>query len=131
MKGITQAEIRIRQFTWLTLGLCFVLLYSCPVKKFILLQFGKADPAMTAAAQFRKNLSLQGAKIVYLNRNSSGYNTRRLVRSFNPVIPSLFNSSILTSRYPGQAGLSADRPSTDRKGADHLPLYLQILRLQV
>ena len=131
MKGITQAEIKIRQFTWLTLGLCFVLLYSCPVKKFILLQFGKADPATTAAAQFKKNLSLQGAKIVYLNRNSSGYSVQTLIRSFNPVMPPIFNAGMTTVPHPGQAGAAINRLPKGSESADHLPLYLQILRLRV
>ena len=68
MNGLTQAKIQIKKLTWLTLGLCFVLLYSCPVKKYILLTYGKARAIESATCQFQKDVTGHSERIAYLRR---------------------------------------------------------------
>jgi hypothetical protein len=87
MKGIETVKTKFRRLAWLFLGLCFVVLYSCPVKKFLLFQFDKTCPPGAGSSHFRKNLSFQSPKIVYLNRNSTGYKTVAATRACKPVMP--------------------------------------------
>jgi hypothetical protein len=68
MNGFTQAKIQIKKLTWLTLGLCFALLYSCPVKRYLLLTYGNARAEESATCQFQKDVTVHCERVVYLRR---------------------------------------------------------------
>jgi hypothetical protein len=86
----TQAKKKFRQITWLVLGVCFVLLYSCPVKKFLIICLDKIPPADNATAQFMKAYSAPGVKISYLHKDATVYAVPSAGRSVRPIDPSSF-----------------------------------------
>ncbi len=71
MSRLIQTKIQLKKLLLLVLGLCFVLLYSCPVKKYLLLTLGKARAAQTETCEFQKSLSSHSERIVYLRRQSA------------------------------------------------------------
>jgi hypothetical protein len=89
MERLIQAKIQLKKLLLLVLGLCFVLLYSCPVKKYLLLTFGKARAAQTEACEFQKSLSSHSEKIVYLRRQSAKPIVVAASRALRPVKPAL------------------------------------------
>ncbi|HEY4062117.1 MAG TPA: hypothetical protein VGM30_09465 [Puia sp.] len=135
MKSIVSVKIVFRQITWLFLGLCFVVLYSCPVKKFILLTFDKTHPLGTGSSHFRKDLSLQVGKIVYLNRASSRYTVSAPVRVLKPAMPPRFAALTVSSGFTAS---KHDQPAKQllqlyrqRAFAIDPPMYLQCRRWQI
>jgi hypothetical protein len=66
-----QAQIQFKKLSWLLLAACFVLLYSCPVKKYLLLTFGNGRATETQSLQFQKDVYSHTEKIVYLRRQSA------------------------------------------------------------
>lgn len=50
------------------LGLCFLLLYSCPVKKYLLLTYGKGRADESATCQFQRGAAGHCERIAYLRR---------------------------------------------------------------
>ena len=71
MSGSKQATVQFKKLTWLILGLCFVLLYSCPVKKYLLLKLAGARATESATTQFERDFSSHGERIVYLRRQGA------------------------------------------------------------
>jgi hypothetical protein len=67
----TQTLIQFKKLSWLLLAGCFVLLYSCPVKKYLLLTFGNGRATETQSLQFQKDVYSHAEKIVYLRRQSA------------------------------------------------------------
>src|ERR1700722_18664779 len=67
----TQIQIQIKKLSWLLLAGSFVLLYSCPVKKYLLLTFGNGRATETQSSQFQRDVYSHGEKIVYLRRQSA------------------------------------------------------------
>jgi hypothetical protein len=67
----TQTHIQFKKLSWLLLTGCFVLLYSCPVKKYLLLTFGNGRATETQSLQFQKDVYSHTEKIVYLRRQSA------------------------------------------------------------
>ena len=68
---VTQTLIQIKKLSWLLLAGSFVLLYSCPVKKYLLLTFGNGRATETQSPQFQKDVYSHAEKIVYLRRQSA------------------------------------------------------------
>jgi hypothetical protein len=134
MYRFTPDKKKCRQISWLVLGVCFVLLYSCPVKKFLILCLDKIQPAENATAQFTKGYSAPGVKISYLHKDATVYTVPSAGRSVRPTDPS--SISFLSAIYfqPGADdvlrayGLSL----SDRQEAiGGPPRYLQLLRLRI
>lgn len=71
MQSIPQALIQIKKLSWLLLAGSFVLLYSCPVKKYLLLTFGNGRATETQSLQFQKDVYSHTERIVYLRRQSA------------------------------------------------------------
>ena len=116
------------------LGVCFVLLYSCPVKKFLIICLDKIQPADNATAQFMKAYSAPGVKISYLHKDATVYAVPSTGRSVRPVDPSSFPFLPAMYSRPGADvllrafGLSI----SDRQAAiGGPPRYLQLLRLRI
>jgi hypothetical protein len=115
------------------LGVCFVLLYSCPVKKFLIICLDKIHPAENATAQFTKDYSASGVKISYLHKDATVYAVPSIGRSVRPIDPSSF--PFLPAMYrPSADGLLqvCSLSLSDRQGAiGGPPRYLQLLRLRI
>jgi hypothetical protein len=117
MLDFQQAKKKFGQITWLMLGLCFVLLYSCPVKKFLILYFDKTHSEENASAHFMKAHSAQSVKIVYLHRDASVYAALSSARPFRPLFPSPWTGIPAFGNLTGGNSGSA--------AATQLPLYHQ------
>jgi hypothetical protein len=113
---------------------CFVLLYSCPVKKFLIICLDKIQPPDNATAQFMKACSAPGVKIAYLHKDAAVYAVPSVSRSVRPIDPS--SISFLSAIYfqPGAddvlqaCGLSL---SDKQDAIGGPPRYLQLLRLRI
>jgi hypothetical protein len=66
-----QTVIQFKKLSWLLLAGSFVLLYSCPVKKYLLMTFGNGRATETQSVQFQKDVYSHTEKIVYLRRQSA------------------------------------------------------------
>jgi hypothetical protein len=73
MQHKAQLTCKLRQFTWLFLGLCFAILYSCPVKKFLIIHFDKVNAPVSASDHVDKSMASRNTRIAYLNRNNFSY----------------------------------------------------------
>jgi hypothetical protein len=130
----SQAKKKFGQITWLMLGIFFVLLYSCPVKKFIILYLDKMHPGQSATAQFTKAYSVSGEKIAYLHKDACVYTVATPGRSIRPADP--LHVDYLPAAYAA-FGTKDLRSIRDRSGDDRLtftigpPRYLQLLRLRI
>ena len=116
------------------LGVCFVLLYSCPVKKFFIICLDKIHPADNATAQFMKAYSAPGVTISYLHKDATVYAVPSAGRSVRPIDPSSIAFLPAMFSRPGAdvlmraCGLSIQ----GRLGAiGGPPRYLQLLRLRI
>jgi hypothetical protein len=130
----TQAKKKFRQITWLVLGVCFVLLYSCPVKKFLIICLDKIPPADNATAQFMKAYSAPGVKISYLHKDATVYAVPSAGRSVRPIDPSSFPFLPAMYSRPGSDSmlqLCARSLSDMRVAIGGPPRYLQLLRLRI
>jgi hypothetical protein len=134
MLDFQQAKKKFGQITWLMLGLCFVLLYSCPVKKFLILYFDKTHSEENASAHYMKAHSAQSVKIVYLHRDASVYTAISSARPFRPLFPSPW-TDIPASGPTGGGRLSASlnplQLHSQQSFAGDPPRYLQLLRLRI
>ena len=116
------------------LGVCFVLLYSCPVKKFLIICLDKIQPPDTATAQFMKACSAPGVKIAFLHKDATVYAVPSAGRSVRPIDPSSFPfQPAMYSRSGADVLLRAcGLPNSDRQAAiGGPPRYLQLLRLRI
>gem|GEM_PF-2652423 len=134
MDRFTPAKMKCRQISWLMLGVCFVLLYSCPVKKFLIICLDKIQPADNATAQFMKAYSAPGVKIAYLHKDATVYAVPSAGRSVRPIDPSSF--PFLPEMYsrPGADGMvktCAWSLSDSQAAIGGMPRYLQLLRLRI
>ncbi len=134
MYRLTPAKKKCRQISWLVLGVFFVLLYSCPVKKFLIICLDKIQPTDNATAQFMKAYSAPGVKIAYLHKDASVYAIPSAGRSVRPIDPAAFPFLPAMFSRPGRdAMLSVCSLSlSDKQGTiGGPPRYLQLLRLQI
>lgn len=117
------------------LGLCFVLLYSCPVKKYLLLTFGGARATETESCEYQKNLSSHSEKIVYLRRQSIPPRVIVAGRANRPVMPPEFTLLTATSfaTYFNNCRNAINRAVLARNNAiaGAPPRYLEVRRLRV
>jgi hypothetical protein len=131
MYRFTPAKKKCRQVSWLVLGVCFVLLYSCPVKKFLIICLDKIQPPDNATAQFMKAYSAPGVKISYLHKDATVPSAGRSVR---PIDPSSFPFLPAMYARPSVDDLlrACSLPLSDRRGTiGGPPRYLQLLRLRI
>src|ERR1700744_3015276 len=134
MDRFTPAKKKCRQISWLALGVCFVLLYSCPVKKFLILCLEKVQPAESNTAAFMKAYAAPGVKIAYLHKDATVYSVPSAGRSVRPTDPS--SVSFIPAMYtqPGADALlqaSVLSVSGGIAAAGRPPRYLQLLRLRI
>lgn len=84
---------KLKKTGWIIVGLCFVLLYSCPVKKFLILQFDKSAKPVTSTSHFINRGATNSIKIEFLRRNDNTYKILsaqdKLPASFIPLLPQL------------------------------------------
>jgi hypothetical protein len=134
MDRFTPAKTKFKQISWLVLGVCFVLLYSCPVKKFLILCLDKIEPGDNATAQFTKGYSAPGVKISYLHKDATVYTVPSAGRSVRPTDPS--SISFIPAIY-----IQLETDGLLQAGGQSLsgvcaalggpPRYLHLLRLQI
>src|ERR1700760_1319454 len=116
MNGLQTAAIQIKKLTWLVLGLCFVLLYSCPVKKYLLLTYGKARADESATCSFQRDATGHCERIAYLRRpcfKSVGSVLAAAIRPATPPMFQFFSLSFATNT--GQQAVV--RAASGRNGA--------------
>ncbi|HEV2482484.1 MAG TPA: hypothetical protein VGS79_22620 [Puia sp.] len=132
MNGFSQAAIQFKKFTWLALGLCFVLLYSCPVKKYLLLTYGKARADESATCQFQKDASGHCERIAYLKRTCRkcfGVVTSAVRPSTPPVLQ--FFSCSFSPSYDNHAVFGRAVSARNGAIAGAPPRYLEVQRLLI
>jgi hypothetical protein len=134
MDRFTPAKKKCRQISWLMLGVCFVLLYSCPVKKFLIICLDKIQPPDNTTAQFMKAYSAPGVKISYLHKDAAVYAVPSAGRSVRPVDPSAFPFLPAMYSRPGADGIlqMCSLSLSDKQGTiGGPPRYLELLRLRI
>src|ERR1700744_3862611 len=82
----TQTLIQLKKLSWLMLAFCFVILYSCPVKKYLLLTFGNGRATETQTLQFQKDVYSHAEKIVYLRRQRAKEINSLIIHAVRPVV---------------------------------------------
>lgn len=132
MNGFTKAKIQVKKLTWLTLGFCFVLLYSCPVKKYLLLTYGKARADESATCQFQKDVTFHCERIVYLRRpcvKSIGVVIAVAVRPAVP--PTIFSFSSSVFPHDCRAAIGCAMLARNSAIAGAPPRYLEERRFLI
>ena len=132
MNGFSQAAIQLKKLTWLALGLCFVLLYSCPVKKYLLLHFGKARADESATCQFQKDATGHCERIAYLKRTCRkcfGVVTTN-IRPSTPPVMQFFSCSFFPS-YDHHAIFGRALSAHNAAIIGDPPRYLEVQRLLI
>jgi hypothetical protein len=132
MNGFTKAKIQIKKLTWLTLGFCFVFLYSCPVKKYLLLHYGKARADESATCQFQKDVTFHCERIVYLRRpclKAVGVVIAAAVRPAFP--PMVFSLSSPVYRHDCRAAIGRAMLARNSAIAGAPPRYLEERRFLI
>jgi hypothetical protein len=132
MNGFQQAKIQIKKLTWLTLGLCFALLYSCPVKRYLLLTYGNARAEESATCQYQKDVTVHCERVVYLRRpclTAIGVIVGMAVR---PAIPAVLFTHF-SPVYNADCRLALGQALLARNGAiaGSPPRYLEERRLLI
>jgi hypothetical protein len=130
MLSFSQALIQIKKLSWLLLGFCFVILYSCPVKKYLLLTFGNGRATESQTLRFEKDVYSHAEKIVYLRRQSVKsviVITGQVVRPVMSPVLSFFVTDRDNSREA--IGGSVQAPQSAIGGAP--PLWLGMKRLLI
>jgi hypothetical protein len=132
---------KIGQFTWLFLGLCFVTLYSCPVKKFLIVHFDKVSTPGSASGHIDKHFSSQNTRIAYLNKNNFSFykipaspvmatpTDEPVIPDWNFLLSALLLFLGLSYAQTKRAAATGTANGNTIEGAP--PLYLQLLRLQI
>jgi hypothetical protein len=132
MNGFTQTKIQVKKLTWLTLGLCFALLYSCPVKKYLLLTYGNARAAESATCQFQKDVTGHCERIAYLRRPCLKAIGGVLVAAIRPATPPvLFSLSSLAYRADCRAAIGQAMIARNGAIAGAPPRYLEEQRFLI
>jgi hypothetical protein len=133
MNGFTKSKVQVKKLAWLTLGLFFAFLYSCPVKKYLLLTYGKARADESATCQFQKDAGFQGERIVYLRRpclKTVGVVVAAAVRPAIP--PKFFSLSSFPCRYDdGRVNVRRSVFSRNSAIAGSPPRYLEERRFLI
>ena len=135
MSGSTPLLVQLKKLSWLLLGFCFVVLYSCPVKKYLLLTFGNGRATETRTLQFQKDVFSHAEKIVYLRRQSAKSIvalTFLVVRPIGQPV-NLFSvfSSIATDRDNCLEAIGRAERDRNRVTGDSPPRWLAVKRLLV
>src|SRR5580658_4086742 len=111
MSGSTPLLVQLKKLSWLLLGFCFVVLYSCPVKKYLLLTFGNGRATESQTVQFQKDVYSHAEKIVYLRRQSVKSNIVIAAQVVRPVLSPVL-SFFVTDRDNSHEPIG--RATTDR-----------------
>jgi len=130
MLSFSQALIQIKKLSWLLLGFCFVILYSCAVKKYLLLTFGNGRASDSQSVQFQKDVYSHAEKIVYLRRQSVKsiiVITGQVVRPVMSPVLSFFVTDRDNSRKA--MGMAVQGPHSAIGGAP--PLWLGVKQLLI
>ena len=131
----TQTLIQIKRQSWLLLALSFVLLYSCPVKKYLLLTFGNGRATETQSPQFQKDVYSHAEKIVYLRRQSArsisagNFQVVRLIGQ--PVDHFIVISFFATDRDDSREAVGRAVLARNRATGGAPPRWLEVKRLLV
>ena len=131
MQGLTNAKITCRRLTWLLIGFCFVVLYSCPVKKYLLMTFAGASATETSTSSYQKDLTSYSVKIVYLSRRSTGYTIFAPSRAVRPVLPMPFQDFTLAVRGDDAGCVAAMKHARQGAFDSAPPRWLEDLRLRI
>ena len=132
MNGFTKSKMQVKKLTWLMLGLCFVLLYSCPVKKYLLLTYGGARAAESANCEFQRDVSGHSERIAYLRRpclKSIGSILAVAIRPATP--PILFSLSSFAYRADCRAAIGQALLARNGAIAGAPPRYLEERRFLI
>jgi hypothetical protein len=126
----TQALIQFKKLCWLLLGFSFLVLYSCPVKKYFLLTFGNGRATETQSLQFQKDVYSHAEKIVYLRRQSARSVLTIVGQTVRPVMTPLLSFFVpirnISREAIGRAVIARNRAV---EGAP--PLWLGVKRLLI
>ena len=132
MNGFKTAALQIKRLTWLVLGLCFVLLYSCPVKKYLLLTYGKARAEESATCQFQRDATGHCERIAYLRRPCLKSVGSMLVAAIRPATPPILQFfSLSFARFDSHAAIARAIMSRNAAIAGAPPRYLEVQRLLI
>lgn len=132
MNGLKKATIQLKRLTWLVLGLCFVLLYSCPVKKYLLLTYGKARAEESATCQFQRDATGHCERIAYLRRPCFKSVKSVLVAAIRPATPPILQFfSLSFDNLYGRAAVARAVLARNAAIAGAPPRYLEVQRLLI
>ncbi len=126
----TQILIQIKKLSWLLLAGSFVLLYSCPVKKYLLLTFGNGRATETQSPQFQRDVSSHAEKIVYLRRQSAKTVITITGQVVRPVILPVI-SFFVVDRDNSHEAIGRAIVSRNRAIEGAPPLWLGVKRLLI
>jgi hypothetical protein len=124
-----QALIQFKKLSWLLLAGCFVLLYSCPVKKYLLMTFGNGRATETQSLQFQKDVYSHTEKIVYLRRQSAKTVIIISGQVVRPVTSSPERSFFVTIPDNSREAISKAVLARNRAIGGAPPLWLGVKRL--
>ena len=132
MNGLKTTAIQIKKLTWLVLGLCFVLLYSCPVKKYLLLTYGKARADESATCSFQRDATGHCERIAYLRRPCFKSVGSVLVAAIRPATPPILQFfSLSFAAFDGQAAGAGAISARNSAIAGAPPRYLEERRFLI
>lgn len=133
MKEFSQAKMQIKKLTWLMLGLCFLLLYSCPVKKYLLLTYGKGRADESATCQFQRGAAGHCERIAYLRRPCLKSIRGLLAAAIRPATPPALHFFSLFFSIHQDCRVAIGRAMLARNGAiaGAPPRYLEVQRFLI
>jgi hypothetical protein len=126
----TQAQLQIKKLSWLLLAGSFVLLYSCPVKKYLLLTFGNGRATETQSPQFQKDVCSHTEKIVYLRRQSAKTVVIIIGQVVRPVMSPVL-SFFVADRSNAREAIGKDVLACNGATEGAPPLWLVVKRLLI
>jgi hypothetical protein len=126
----TQTQIQFKKLSWLLLAGCFVLLYSCPVKKYLLMTFGNGRATETGSLQFQKDVYSHTEKIVYLRRQCAKTVTIITGQVVRPVLLPVFPFFVV-DRDNCRAAIGRAVLARNRAIGGAPPLWLGVKRLLI
>ena len=126
----TQIHIQIKKLSWLLLAGSFVLLYSCPVKKYLLLTFGNGRATETQSPQFQRDVYSHAEKIVYLRRQSAKTVTTIIGQVVRPLM-STVSSFFVVDRDDCRAATGEALQDRNPVIGGAPPLWLAVKRLLI